>query len=199
MFRFTEISFDKSYDSINAWFKITIGKICYENTSNTSVFYKSEHQILQDFSPTVISWLITQSKYSYLRIIHQLVIIVINHINIYLYKLSYFTNLNCWAMAGDDSPKINHDSQWGPIHWKSVAPPVAWPSGGSNLAAFVPIQKANPKRQIRPLIYIKTGKLYTVYTWINYNSYVIYNNMWEKSTIWYTNGIRYIRIVTFRS
>ena len=24
---------------------------------------------------------------------------------------SYFTILNCWAIKGDDSPKINHDSQ----------------------------------------------------------------------------------------
>jgi len=23
----------------------------------------------------------------------------------------YFTNLNCWAIKGDDFPKINHDSQ----------------------------------------------------------------------------------------
>ena len=28
-------------------------------------------------------------------------------------KLQYFTNLNSSAIEGDDSPKINHDFQWG--------------------------------------------------------------------------------------
>ena len=26
-------------------------------------------------------------------------------------KLQYFTNLNCWAIKGDDFPKVNHDSR----------------------------------------------------------------------------------------
>ena len=30
---------------------------------------------------------------------------------IWLGKLQYFTNLNCWAIKGDDFPKANHDSR----------------------------------------------------------------------------------------